>query len=243
MADALLASGGAQSKKASPWGNVFVESIWEGLYTNRAALHSSGSLYENKYLGGRPGSLIGGLNTEISVRNTLIRRPGLSAFSTAIYPTPPTFAYSFNLTDGTIRVIIDTGATPTFALTSVANSSGSTAVYTGVIPGGGSNAFAGLIFLVAGFNGPNNNGTFTCTASSTTTLTLSNAIATSETTAATAISAGAVYWDEQNGSAQMLFAKSPGAGQTNFIGVGGILYMGDGVDVKKYTPLNLNTPP
>lgn len=239
----LIESGGAQAKKQSPWGNVFVESIWEGLYTNRAALHSSGSLYENKYLGGRPGSLIGGLNTEISVRNTLIRRPGLSAFSTAVYPTPPNITYSFQVSDGTIRVIVDTGSTPTFALTSVATSIGSSAVYTGTITGGGSNAFVGLIFLVAGFNGPNNNGTFVCTASSTTTLTLSNAIATSESTASTAISAGAVYWDEQNGSAQMLFAKGPGAGQTHFIGVGGVLYMGDGVETRKYTPLNLNTPP
>src|SRR5579859_5630160 len=113
-----------QAKKQSPWGPVFIESLWEGLYTNRAALHSSGSLYENKYLGGRPGSLIGGLNTEISVRNTLIRRPGLSSFSTFNYPTPPNRGFSFPLTDGTIRVIIDTGSTGTLTLASVATSSG-----------------------------------------------------------------------------------------------------------------------
>src|SRR5579859_2721763 len=105
-----------QAKKQSPWGPVFIESLWEGLYTNRAALHSSGSLYENKYLGGRPGSLIGGLNTEISVRNTLIRRPGLSSFSTFVYPTAPIFAYTFNLADGTIRVIVDTTTTGSLTL-------------------------------------------------------------------------------------------------------------------------------
>lgn len=61
-----------------------------------------------------------------------------------------------------------------------------TAVYTGTITGGGSNAFAGETFVVAGFTGANNNGTFISTASSATTLTLGNNIATAETHAATA---------------------------------------------------------
>jgi hypothetical protein len=61
-----------------------------------------------------------------------------------------------------------------------------TAVYTGTITGGGSNAFKGYTFTVAGFTNAVNNGTFICTASSTTTLTLENGAATSETHAATA---------------------------------------------------------
>lgn len=61
-----------------------------------------------------------------------------------------------------------------------------TAVYTGTITAGGSNAFAGETFVVAGFTGANNNGTFIATASSATTLTLDNAVATAETHAATA---------------------------------------------------------
>jgi hypothetical protein len=63
-----------------------------------------------------------------------------------------------------------------------------TAVYTGTITGGGSNAFAGQTFVVAGFTGANNNGTFIATASSGTTLTLANDVATAETHAATATS-------------------------------------------------------
>jgi hypothetical protein len=61
-----------------------------------------------------------------------------------------------------------------------------TAVYTGTITGGGSNAFAGLTFVVAGFSAANNNGSFIATASTTTTLTLANAFATAVTAAATA---------------------------------------------------------
>ena len=60
------------------------------------------------------------------------------------------------------------------------------AVYTGTITGGGSNAFAGQDFVIAGFTNAANNGTFTATASSTTTLTLSNTAAVAETHAATA---------------------------------------------------------
>lgn len=79
-------------------------------------------------------------------------------------------------------------AVPAGALTlsAVASSSGGTAVYTGTITGGGSNAFAGLTFVVAGFTTAANNGTFKATASSTTTLTLANANAAAETHAGTA---------------------------------------------------------
>lgn len=64
-----------------------------------------------------------------------------------------------------------------------------TAVYTGTITGGGSNAFAGQSFLVAGFaTNASNNGTFIATASGTTSLTLANPDAIAETHAATATS-------------------------------------------------------
>ena len=74
-----------------------------------------------------------------------------------------------------------TGGTA-FTLTAVASSTGTSpadAMYTGTITGGGSNAFAGLVFIVTGFTNAVNNGTFQCVASSTTTLTLANPSATS----------------------------------------------------------------
>jgi hypothetical protein len=76
----------------------------------------------------------------------------------------------------------------TITLTSVAASSSSVAVYTGTVTGGGSNAFAGFIFIVTGFTDAIHNGTFFCTASSATTITLSNNSARGETHAATASS-------------------------------------------------------
>ncbi len=74
-----------------------------------------------------------------------------------------------------------------FAITSVASSSGNTAVYTGTI-GVKVNSLVGQTFVVAGFvTTPANNGTFICTANNgSTTITLENASAVSESATATA---------------------------------------------------------
>lgn len=77
-------------------------------------------------------------------------------------------------------------AASSLVLASVANAAGGSTVYTGTITGGGSNAFAGASFTIAGFSTSANNGTFVCTASSTTTLTLTSAAGVAETHAATA---------------------------------------------------------
>ena len=100
--------------------------------------------------------------------------------------TAPTWATSVGLTtlDGTVTwKMIQTAAsliwqpnntyTPTlqFTLTSVAASIGSTAVYTGAITNGAANAYAGKEFIVIDFANLGNNGVFTCSASTATTLT------------------------------------------------------------------------
>jgi len=89
--------------------------------------------------------------------------------------------------------ITDTSAGPSATITGVtiaANTyvvtaafpSGTSTLYSGYFTGGATNAFAGYYFTVAGFSdsisppvaGDSNNGTFLCTASSATQLTLSN---------------------------------------------------------------------
>ena len=81
-------------------------------------------------------------------------------------------------------------STPAFTLTAAANASEGTTVYTGTIPGGGSNAYIGFQFVVSGFDKSANNGTFTCIDSSTTTLTLKNTAGVSDTHAASATGVG-----------------------------------------------------
>jgi hypothetical protein len=83
-------------------------------------------------------------------------------------------------------VTINSESTAAITLTAAANASGGTTVYTGTITGGGSNALAGQVYNVAGFDNTLNNGLFTATASSTTTLTLNNSAGVSDTHAGTA---------------------------------------------------------
>jgi hypothetical protein len=74
------------------------------------------------------------------------------------------------------------------AIASVANSSNGTAVYTGTITGGGSNAFVNMYAQIDGFpdvaNG-SNNGTYLITASGTTSITVANPLAVSASATAT----------------------------------------------------------
>jgi len=314
----LLEGAGARPQKEPKFVPLFVDRAFTGLFTQRAPLHDPSGIIESKFYGGRPDSLWMGANIELTNRLTLQRRPGLSPFSTVTYPTAPDTAFSFELANGTIQVIVDTGTTgniplqtvngaigPRLALTSVAAASGGSTVYTGAITGGGSNAFNGYTIIISGFTNNANNGVFLCTASTTSTLTLANpngvaevknafadgaavylftssvpsatnnaffglqlaitgftnasnngtftvvastnltvtvanSFSISENASANAISSGAVYVDNQNGTKTVLFGKSPGAGQSYFAAVGGVLYIGDGVDVQKYTPLNTN---
>jgi len=73
-----------------------------------------------------------------------------------------------------------------YKITSVANASAGSTVYTGVFPNGAGNNLSGSTFTIAGFVTPANNGVFPCTASTNTTITLTNANGVSETNPATA---------------------------------------------------------
>jgi len=243
MTSPFQTAGGAPQKQPR-YTTLFEDRMFTGLYTQRAVLHDPSDVYTARFYGGRPDVLLGGRNIELTNRLTLQRRPGMIAFGTNggfSYPTPPDRAFSFQLSDGTIRVIIDTEDSGLLSVTSVANSSLGNAVYMGTFPGGGNNGYVGLQFTIKGFvTNTENNGVFTVTNSTTTTLTLNNAVAVAETATATAETAGGVYWDQQDGSAELLVAKTAGAGQMYFIAVAGVLYMGDGVQTYKYTPLNTN---
>src|SRR5271163_1248324 len=146
MPEGLLITNGAQPQKQTPWGNIYVDSIWSGLWTNRSPFQSPGGLYESKFLGGRPSALLGGKNVEISVRNTAIRRFGTSAFSTATYPTTPNTVFSFETAQNSVQTIVDTGSTGNLAISSVGASSAGVAVYHGSFSAGGSSSYVGLTF-------------------------------------------------------------------------------------------------
>ena len=95
-------------------------------------------------------------------------------------------AIAFNLTSVAPTTVV-------LNLTSVANANGGTTVYTGTITGGANNAFVGDTIVVAGFGNVLNNGTFTCSASTATTLTLSNRFGAKQNGAATASVPATIY--------------------------------------------------
>lgn len=237
----LLQTAGAQPQKQPKYVPIFIDRAFTGIWTQRNVLHDPSDFATLRFYGGRPDALIDGNNVELTNRLTLQRRPGLTPFSPAIYPTPPDRAFSFGLTNGTIQVIIDTGL-GTFSLSSVEEISGvAYYLFSSSNPCAANNAYAGLIFKVSGFDQLNDNGTFVCTASTSTYMILANPAAVTDTHTATAVTAGGVYYDNQISSVpQLLFGKSPGAGQTYFVAVAGVLYMGDGIDTRKYTPGNPN---
>lgn len=87
-----------------------------------------------------------------------------------------------SITPGYYRVTAGTA----FTLTQAAIS-GTTVTYTGTITGGGSSAFANAVIQVSGFTNAGNNGTFTVTSSTLTTLVVTNASGVNETHAGTAV--------------------------------------------------------
>jgi hypothetical protein len=89
-----------------------------------------------------------------------------------------------------VGVRYDTDLGQTYTLSAAANASGGNTVYTGSITSGGTNNFVGEKFVVAGFSNAANNGTFTCVANSTTSLTLNNPGGIAETHAGTAAEQG-----------------------------------------------------
>lgn len=237
----LLEQHGAQPDKSPRYVPIFIDRLFTGIWTQRTPLHDPSDIATARFYGGRPDALWQGSNIELTNRLTLQRRPGLTAFSTATYPTPPNCAFSFELTNGTIQVIVDTGSSPTFNLDAVDNLSGTVYYYfASSVSCANNNAYLGLKFTVSGFDDGANNGTFVCTGSTSSYLILSNPAAVTESHSGTVSTSGGVYWDQQNGTLTLLFAKSEGAGQTGFVAVAGTLYMGNGVDTKKYTPGNSN---
>lgn len=156
MADpALLQLEGSQPSKAVHFVPLSMQHFFSGLWTQRSPFNGPDNRYNTRFLGGRPEILTDGLNVELTNYGTIIRRPGLSLWSTALLNGPALTFYSFHLLTGSIDVMADT-------VTQVS-------------------------LLTPTFNTP-------------------------------------------------IFTKSPGAGQTSFIGVGNTLYFGDGVDLQAWNP-------
>src|SRR5271155_628226 len=104
----LLQSVGGQAQKPARFVSLFTSRFFNGLVTNRSLLRGPlGFLYTDFYHAGTTDVLCDGLNTELSIRLTMIRRPGNVEFSSASSAAAVDTYYSFHRADGTIQVILD----------------------------------------------------------------------------------------------------------------------------------------
>lgn len=150
----LLEGAGAQPKNPSRGKPITPALRFEtGLFTNRSPLHDPAQWVYSKFYGGYTDTLFDGANMEISNQLSLIRRPGLSQWSSVAVPDAPNWFYDWRTLDCGVKVVVDTP-------------------------------------------------TSTYVQSATT----------------------------QN----LIFTKSPGAGQGYYQGVADILYYGDGIDLQKF---------
>lgn len=108
-----LALKGAQPAKPVRFAPLWSNRYYSGLWTNRNPLRDGASSHlEEAFYGSRGDCLIDGLNTEITTKLTLARRPGLSVYNSATWNSPDAF-YEFRLFNQNteqIKVMVDTAA-------------------------------------------------------------------------------------------------------------------------------------
>jgi hypothetical protein len=104
----LISSVGGQAQKPTKFQSIFTSRFFTGLVTNRSLLRGPlSSIYTDFYHLGTTDVLADGLNSELSARLTMIRRPGNPAYSSAPTAAAIDAFYSFHQSNGTISVIAD----------------------------------------------------------------------------------------------------------------------------------------
>jgi hypothetical protein len=103
----MLEAVGAQVRNPSRGKPIHIARMETGLFTNRSPLHDPASWYISKY-GGYPDALIDGSNMEISNALTLIRRPGLSEWSSVTVPDQINWFYDWRTLSCGPKVVVDT---------------------------------------------------------------------------------------------------------------------------------------
>lgn len=107
----LIQAEGGHAQKETRFVSLFTSRFLTGYYSNRSLLRSPlQSLYSDFYHIGATDTLCDGLNSELSVRQTMLRRPGNPLYSTGTTAGAIDSFYSFQHFDGSIQVIADSSA-------------------------------------------------------------------------------------------------------------------------------------
>jgi hypothetical protein len=123
MGQNLIQAQGGAPQKPTRFVSLFTSRFMVGMYTNRSLLRGPLSfLYSDYYHAGATDALCDGLNSELSIRQTMIRRPGNPKFCTVSTAAAIDNFYAFHHSDGTIQVIADS-ATDVEVITPSTNTS------------------------------------------------------------------------------------------------------------------------
>ena len=145
MQDRIGEAGGTPQKPPK-YAPIFVAASLTGIWTQRHIFHDPSNIVTQRFYGGRPDVLSAGINAELSNDLTLTRRPGLRA-ATLAYAEVPTCAFSFELDDGSIQVLIDTPSAvyidPLIAVSATLLFNKSAAAGQGYFVGSGSTLYYG----------------------------------------------------------------------------------------------------
>lgn len=102
----LFGLAGAQPQKQTKYAPIYNPRWSSGLWTNRSPLRdATTNRITEKFYGAAGDALMGGLNTEISNKLTLIRRPGNSVFDSNAWQSVDRF-YDFRLSDANTEQIL-----------------------------------------------------------------------------------------------------------------------------------------
>jgi hypothetical protein len=108
MPQNLIQAEGGRAQKETRFVSLFTSRFLTGLFTNRSLLRGPlQSLYSDFYHIGTTDALCDGLNSELSVRQTMTRRAGNPLYCTQETAGAIDSFYSFQHSDGTIQVIAD----------------------------------------------------------------------------------------------------------------------------------------
>jgi hypothetical protein len=109
MPGALNLAGGQPTNKPPKYACIHSSRSYSGIVTNRSPLRSSGSAYEERWLGTRTDALIDGSNCEITPKLTLARRPGNPVYNSNIFSNVDFFYafIQFGPNGEQIQVIVD----------------------------------------------------------------------------------------------------------------------------------------
>jgi hypothetical protein len=122
----LLESSGSRDEKQTRFAAIYTPRFFFGLQTDRNKLRGPGGvIYDTYYKIGTTDALLGGVNTEVSKRLTIIRRPGNTAgltdvISSSTIPDIIDSFYSFEEITGSLRLFAS-GASSVWLLSSSGN--------------------------------------------------------------------------------------------------------------------------